>query len=610
MDKQKKLLTAELTIVSLMIIKIIAFYLMVGINPVSGLLGIFTIAILLCVFYALIMGKTTKSTVVFAVIYTFITFWMFADTVYYGYFNEFTSVNQLWQMNNLVVVNDSFKFVMPPISIVFFLDIPFVVYIFQKIRKTKIIQVNKRKGVVLMSIAFVLPLILAILPININMVTRNQKTEFFTYHFKDAIDNLFLVGKPKEKSAKETVAIIDECVGKTLDNEYFGISKDKNLIVIQIESFQNFVIGKEYNGQELTPNLNKLINKDSIYFKNYFQTIGKGNTADAEFASQNSIYPVIKGESYRLFVNNTFSGLPWIMRDLGYETTVFHGYEENFWNRKNAYVNQGFQDFISQEDFDDTETIGFGLSDKEMFRQTADILKNKKSPFYSFIITLTNHHPYELPEDKKVIKLKPEDEGTVFGNYMQSVYYTDVAIGQFIESLKENGVYDECIFVLYGDHHGLNCKDKDISESMNEFLGYDYTFRDMLNVPLIIHMPGSEVTKRIDTVGGQVDLMPTIANLMGADISGNESVFGQDLNNASEGFVASLTYMLEGSFINDEVIFEYARDGIFEHSKAFDLNTHKEVDIKGYLDESIRAKKLLQTSEYILELNLIKKLKR
>ena len=90
------------------------------------------------------------------------------------------------------------------------------------------------------------------------------------------------------------------------------------MIVIQIEALQNFVIDAEYNGQELTPNLNRLIKGDSIYFNQYYSNIGKGNTADADFSSLNSLYPVIDGESYRLFEDNTYNGLPWLMREKGY----------------------------------------------------------------------------------------------------------------------------------------------------------------------------------------------------------------------------------------------------------------------------------------------------
>ena len=144
---------------------------------------------------------------------------------------------------------------------------------------------------------------------------------------------------------------------------------------------------------------------------------------------------------------------------------------------------------------------------------------------------------------------------------------------------------------------------------MSNYIGYEYDFIDMLNIPFIIHVPESNIQEEIETVGGQIDFMPTVANIMGASIEDNPYIFGQDLINAENGFMASVTYLLEGSFINDEVLFEYSRDGIFENSRAVDLRTHKEVDAQKFREESQRAKELLKTSKYILDLNLMKDLK-
>ncbi|MFQ9799748.1 MAG: sulfatase-like hydrolase/transferase [Clostridia bacterium] len=114
------------------------------------------------------------------------------------------------------------------------------------------------------------------------------------------------------------------------------MAKGRNLIVVQLESFQNFLIGASYEGQVITPNLNRLLQEDTLYFDHYYQQIGKGSTSDAEFASQNSFLPVMYGQSYTRFMDNAFYGLPWIMRENGYSATAFHGYVGEFWNRDEA----------------------------------------------------------------------------------------------------------------------------------------------------------------------------------------------------------------------------------------------------------------------------------
>src|SRR5699024_2322036 len=105
-----------------------------------------------------------------------------------------------------------------------------------------------------------------------------------------------------------------------------------------VEALQNFVVDHFYDGQEITPNINKLLKEEgSLYFSNYYQLTGMGNTSDSEFVTQNSLYPSLKESSYVLHEDKTFYGLPWILRDEGYTSWVFHGYKPEFWNRDKAY---------------------------------------------------------------------------------------------------------------------------------------------------------------------------------------------------------------------------------------------------------------------------------
>jgi phosphoglycerol transferase MdoB-like AlkP superfamily enzyme len=344
--------------------------------------------------------------------------------------------------------------------------------------------------------------------------------------------------------------------------------------------------------------------QDTLYFDHYFSNIGKGNTADAEFSTLNSLYPVKDGECYRIFEDNTYNGLPWLMRENGYYAFAIHGYEGDFWNREKAYPYQGFQDFYSMEDLNQDEIIGLGISDKSMFKQLVTILKGKQEPYFTFAVTLTNHHPFVLDEKYRTLSLTEEDQNTKFGDYLETVHYTDEAIGQFIDDLKAAGLYDNTVIAFYGDHHGLNCGMKDVQERMNQFIGRIYDYDEMLNVPLIIHVPGSRVTKTIETTGGQIDFFPTIANIMGLTLD-DSFTLGQDLTNARDGFVAFTSYLFDGSFATDDIVFEISREGIFEGSRAWKIGTNEPVDATLYRKEYDKALLLKQTSEEILEQNLI-----
>ena len=378
-------------------------------------------------------------------------------------------------------------------------------------------------------------------------------------------------------------------------------------MVIQLEAFQDFVINALYNGQEITPNLNRLIENDTIYFDQYFSNVGKGNTADAEFSSLNSLYPLIDGEIYRLYEDNVFNGLPWLMREQGYKAFAVHGYEGDFWNREAAYPYQGFEDYYSLEDLNQDEIFGMGISDKSMFSQLVSILKEQQEPYFSFVITLTNHHPFILDEEYRSLELLEEDVDTKFGDYLQTVRYTDEAIGQFISDLKEAGLYNNTVFALYGDHHGLNCNMEDVKESVSNFIGREYDYDEMLNVPMLIHIPDSNVKETIHTTGGHIDFLPTIANIMGLSLD-NTLILGKDIVNSDEGFVAFTTYLFEGSFANNDVIFQMSREEVFEHSRAWRIGTNEEVDVMPYKEEYEKALLLKKTSKEILEQDLMNKL--
>lgn len=393
---------------------------------------------------------------------------------------------------------------------------------------------------------------------------------------------------------------------KTIGGKYTGVGKGKNLIVIQVEALQNFVIGLNYDGQEITPNLNKLIADESgLYFRKYFELIGRGKTSDAEFVTQNSLYPSMDNETYTAYEDNTFYGLPWILRDNGYTSWVFHGYKKEFWNRDKAYPKQGFERFISEEDYQLGETLGFGLTDKDFFEQSISYIKEMKKPFYAFMITLSNHSPFEMPEEYQKISLRKEHKGTLLGNYLQTVHYTDEQIGKFIENLKKEGLYEDTIICLYGDHFGLLTSDEENVRVMTDFLGCPYDFDEMMNIPLIISIPGSGIKEKISNVGSELDFLPTILNIMGLK---NEKgvMFGIDLVNSDKGFAPQQMYASKGSFIGDEKMFVMSGDGIYDHSRAFHLDTRKPVDIKECRSGYERAIRELNKCDFLLKNNLMK----
>lgn len=606
----KKLRLLDLFFALVVIFKIVFFYVWTGAGYDSIIIGLITFLTIGVALYIFLFSNKKYSWRVFIGLYSGITILMFLDSLYYCYFNQLLSINQIFQVNKLIVINDSFKFAAPPISIIILADIPFTAWYTRRLKKQIIhdnfYKVAIYKKVALISLSAII-LICVVNPFNANTVKAINHNEVITYHLYDLYTKVFGDKDNVIKSKDDVLKVIADNKEPEPDiKKYEGIAKGRNLIIIQAESLQNFAIGRSYEGQVLTPNLNKLINDNTIYFDNYYTNIGKGNTADAEFATLNSIYPNIDGSCYENYQDDTFYGLPWIMKENGYSATAYHGYLGDFWNREQAYKAEGFDDFKSEEDFNVTTNIGFGMSDEEMFSETTDFLEQQKKPFFSFIITLSCHYPYEMPEKYAEIDLLDKDKGTVFGNYIQAVNYSDKAIGEFINELKQTGLYDDSIIVIYGDHYALNCKVEEIHDSMSEFLEYDYNYDEMMNIPLLIHIPGEDITSVNHISGGQVDFLPTIANIMGVKIN-NPYIFGRDLLNSNNGFTAFVTFLFRGSFLSKNFMFQYSEDDIYENSKAWDINTLKDVSIDDLRDENTRARNLLDASKYILDNNLIER---
>ncbi len=608
MKKIKEILASPYFIGILFAIKMMIYYTLIEVNRMEIIMILMSLAVWGILFVALGKCGLKRKRGIFLVVYALLSLLMFADTMYYNYYNQTVSIRQLWQAKAVTAVPQSFLATLIPASFLLFVDIPFVYRNFKrytdKQSQFKWPLHGRIKYAVFLMTAVIITMVIN--PFHSAAIARVKTMEFFTSHVYDICETIVDKVAPVSMEKEEILEVLEDVVPEAEGPRYQGIGKGKNLIVIQMEAMQDFVIGKEYNGQEITPNLNQLIAGDSLYFDQYYSNIGKGNTADAEFSTLNSLYPIIDGESYRLFEENTYNGLPWMMREQGYRSFAVHGYEGEFWNRENAYPAQGFEDFISMEDLNQEELIGMGVSDKSMFQQLIPILKNQTQPYFSFVITLTNHHPFILEEQYRTLELLEEDKETKFGQYLETVRYSDEAIGQFIEDLKEAGLYENTVIALYGDHHGMNCGMEDVYDQVSQFIGRSYDYDEMLNVPLIIHVPGSGINQTISTTGGQIDFLPTIANIMGLPlVESNRFILGQDLTNAKEGFVAFTSYLFEGSFATNEIVFEISREEIFEGSRAWKIGTNEAVDASYYQEQYDKALLLKQTSKEILVQNLI-----
>ncbi|MGE5629689.1 MAG: LTA synthase family protein [Caulobacteraceae bacterium] len=586
--------------------KIILLYFLTSLPQYIVFASLRTLAALMFIYVLLNFFLFRRSFPLRLLFHELFTLIVVADLLYYRFFEVLPSVNDLILINVVPSILNSIEFLFKQSYLLLFVDL-----IILPLHKYILFKPVEAEPVKLKAAAIFAFLIGMSLFTDAAMSKYESSGQIYNncgiiHYHADQIKKLVEKTSYTEESEKKQFDTNEQQLKKASEAKYFGIAEGRNVIVIQVEALQDFVINRIYNGQELTPNLNSLIKKDTIYFNHYYQQLGKGNTSDAEFVSQNSMYPSMDIPAYRKYENNKFMGMPMILRNKGYVTKAFHGYKAEFWNRVNMYPMMGFDYFVSMNDFRPDEKIGWGISDKAFFKKSAEILSTTKQPFYAFNVTLTSHHPYVLPDKYKKIELYDEHYTTLLGRYLQVINYTDEAIGLYIQELKKYGLYENSIIAIYGDHGALSCSDPLNKRLMTGLLGYEYNFDESLNVPLLIHIPGSGIRETNTIAGGQLDFLPTMLNLLGIK-ENRVKLFGQDLNNAESGFVASQTKMEKGSFIDDEKIFVMSSDGIFEHSKAWDLKTRLPIDLELCRDGYEKAVSDINESEYILSNNLIEK---
>jgi lipoteichoic acid synthase len=394
------------------------------------------------------------------------------------------------------------------------------------------------------------------------------------------------------ESRKEQIQSVFSTINNNGEN-LKGSAEGKNLIMIQVESLQQFVINSKVNGAYVTPNLNKWINK-SLYFDNFFTQVAAGNTSDAEFLTNNSLYPAATGAAYSLFARNSLNSIASEFKEKGYYTAALHGYNEVFWNRNVMYPAEGFEDFYSASNYNQDEAIGMGLSDKSFLTQTVDKLKSFKQPYYSFIITLTSHYPFD-GGDKYGNFDVGEYKNTTLGNYFRAIHYTDEQLGLFLNMLKQTGIMDNSIIVLYGDHAAIPQNDKELLfKFVNEKNKDDFQWYQYQKVPFTIHFPG-DLNKGINNLySGEIDTYPTIANLFNLT---PDFTLGKDLFNSTDGKVI----FRNGSFTDGNIYYLSSSDSYYHIKTGQKLQETDEMKkIKNsYLTD-------LQISDDLLNKNLIK----
>lgn len=532
------------------------------INPLSSLLFILGISMFLS-------EKNQKRYVLISSLTLSIV--LYANVVFYRVYTDFLTLPLLFQTSNMSDLGSSVRELVHLTDILFFVDIILLALIMKKKPAfLKIPKYTRRQQ----SIFYLFTISLAFFNLSLaetqrtQLLTRTFDRELLvknigTYNYQ--LYDVFLQTKTTAQRAFADGSELTDMVNYNQANytepnkDMFGIAKGKNVIMVSLESTQAFTVNREVDGEEITPFLNDFI-KESFYFDNFYHQTGQGKTSDSEFIVENSLYPLSRGAVFFTHSGNEFQASPEILKEKGYFTASLHANNKSFWNRDIMYQSLGYDRFYEINDYEVNEdnSVGWGLKDIDFFEQSIAHLKEMPEPFYSKFITLTNHFPFELEEEDKLIEPLTTGSRTL-NNFIPTVRYQDEALKIFIERLKEEGLYENSIIILYGDHNGIS---ENHNKAMAELLGEEVTpfvSTQLQRVPFLIHIPGMK-GKTLSTVSGQMDIKPTLLHLLGIETK-NDIQFGSDLfSEKNNQFVV----LRDGSFITEEYV--YTKEVCYERA--------------------------------------------
>ena len=543
--------------------------------------------------------KTKKQFTYLMVISFLFTLICIVNSLYYTYYMSFASFSLIAVSLTVVDVGDAvIKNVLQFKDFIFLWQLIFMLIYHHHLKKTKYYEFagpkeNRKKrftGTIISGVVVYALFFMTVTSVEFSRLSKQWNREFlvtkfgvYTYQLNDlfkSLDAKFNTLFGYDNAAKKFREYYEENQIQLQKNAYTNEFEGKNVLIIHAESTQNAAIRQSFNGKPVAPFLNKL-KDEGIYFSNFYAQASSGTSSDSEFSFSTSLLPVTNGAVAVSYWNRDYESLQKLLKEQkGYNTLSFHANNGEFWNRNNFHKSLGYNKFYSKNSFDVDEEniIGLGLSDKEFFKQLTPKLKkeyDKNGKFMATLIMLSNHTPFaevdkygefdvDIKEDGKSY---PYMEDTKLGNYFKSVHYADSALEELFKELDEQGLLDNTVVVIYGDHDAklpksdfvrLNNYDKEkdgvYSKDDERYKEVDY-FDYELNrsVPLIIWTKNKQYNKTVTTAMGMIDVMPTLSNMLGLK---PKYALGNDIMNLKDNVVP----FPNGNWLTNDIYYNSQKD--------------------------------------------------
>ncbi len=562
----------------------------------------------------------------------FLTAICMINSVYYTFYTSFASVSMLSLTQYIGDVGDAVVQNVLQIKDLIYIFSPITLIIVHlKLKKKnyykrfELKSDRRKKTLKTLSFSGILLIIflISLSPLDYSRFYKQWNKEYIVMKFGIYIyqgEDLIVSLQPKinsmfgyNKAEKEFTDYFKDRNEYTGTNEYTNIFEGKNVILIHGESMMRNAMDLSFNGIEVTPTLNRLA-KQGMFFSNFYSQVSVGTSSDSELTYNTSLMPTKSGTAFVSYSDRTYISTPKLLKEKGYYTFSMHANNADFWNRRAMHKSLGYDRFYSKKDYKVTKdnTIGLGLSDKEFFKQSVAKIKKineQHDKWYGLTIMLSNHTPFSDVEkygdysvDIKETVTKedgtteevtyPYMEGTKLGNYFKSLHYADSALGEFIDELDAEGLLDNTIIVLYGDHdarlpradynklYNYNMETHQfLSEDDPNYKEYDsFQYEIGRRVPFIIwskDMEGTKLNQEVTNVMGMYDVMPTLGNMLGFN---NKYALGHDIFNIKDN---NLVVFPNGNWVTNKMYYNSQKEAYLSLS-----------------DEPITEEEINKNSEY------------
>jgi phosphoglycerol transferase MdoB-like AlkP superfamily enzyme len=538
---------------------------------------------------------------------------LFADVLYARFFEDLLSLSLLGAASQLTDVRASVVSLLGPGDAWFWLDLAAGAVIVAAVARMPD-RLGRRSAVAL---AAVLSFALAAGAVagsaklrsgavNPNQVFRNlalaREVGVLNYHALDAGRELAVRLRRPELEPAEVDRIASWFAARAPVRAgvgpWFGAAEGANVVMVQAESLQGFVLGLEVAGQEVTPFLNRWA-EGAILFRDTTDQTAQGRSSDAELLTQVSLLPPAVGAAPFLYPDNHFTGLASLLADRGYATVSAVAYDGTFWNRRWTHPAYGFAESLFAGSFEEGEVLGWGLNDRDFFSQMVGRLTAEAEPFCALLLTLSLHHPFEgFPDHLRELELG-DLEARPLGRYLHTMRFFDHAFATLMAELEGAGLADSTVVVVWGDHDaGLEWSPElaAMAGQPHDDAGWYLSQR----VPLLIRVPTAVgLAGESDIPAGHQDVAPTVLGLLGVDSAPLPFIGRNLLGNPGTGPVVGEYHCWK----DDRSLYLQGAGGLAD-GRCFELPTLRPLDPSACAAGFEAAREQVAASRAVLEHDL------